>query len=181
MKYAAFFKGINVGGRNKVKMEELRNLLDGLGFGSVKSYIQSGNAVFSSDVSQESLSGLISSEFEKRFGFASAVVIRSGLQLAEIASCKPFGEEAVGEATLHNPDVEHCYVYLSETLLDRKEIEKAAVNGDGDLIHLKEREIYLLCRGSIRDSKAAEGFAKLKTPLTARNMKTIDRVLNMLG
>lgn len=46
MKYAAFLRGVNVGGKNKVKMEMLREMVVALGFENVKTYINSGNVIF---------------------------------------------------------------------------------------------------------------------------------------
>lgn len=51
MRYLALFRGINVGGKNIVKMKELRELFTELGFVNVRSYIQSGNLLFTSDKS----------------------------------------------------------------------------------------------------------------------------------
>ena len=46
MKYVAFLRGINVGGKNKIKMERLREICAALGFENVKTYINSGNMIF---------------------------------------------------------------------------------------------------------------------------------------
>ena len=81
MKYVAFFRGLNVGGKNIVKMSDLSRLFTDIGFHDVKTYIQSGNVVFSSDTEQHLLIPLIEQAFVKQFGFASAVVIRSGEEL----------------------------------------------------------------------------------------------------
>lgn len=55
MRYLALFRGINAGGKNSVKMQELRELFLELGFKDVRSYIQSGNIVFSSDSELEKI------------------------------------------------------------------------------------------------------------------------------
>ena len=66
MKCVAFFRGINVGGKNTVKMSELSRLLIGLGFQNVKMYIQSGNAIFSSDMEYRLLAPKIEQAFEEQ-------------------------------------------------------------------------------------------------------------------
>lgn len=53
MKYVAFFRGINVGGKNKVKMDDLKKMFAECGFADIKTYIQSGNVVFTSDMDKD--------------------------------------------------------------------------------------------------------------------------------
>ena len=93
MKYVAFFRGINVGGKNIVKMSDLSRLFIGLGFHDVKTYIQSGNVLFSSDKEQILLVPLIEQAFEEQFRFPSAVVVRSGEEIKRIVDSLPFGAE----------------------------------------------------------------------------------------
>ena len=59
MIYAVFLKGINVGGHNIVKMADFRQMLEGLGYAGVKTYIQSGNAVFSCEGGENKISNEI--------------------------------------------------------------------------------------------------------------------------
>ena len=75
MKYAALFRGINVGGKNIVKMADLRQLLWDLGLGKVQTYLQSGNAVFESALEEITLRDKIQDGFAERFGFESIVLI----------------------------------------------------------------------------------------------------------
>lgn len=59
MKYAALFRGINVGGKNIVKIAKLKKLFADLGFESVRTYIQSGNVVFEADEKPDAVAGAI--------------------------------------------------------------------------------------------------------------------------
>ena len=69
MKYVAFLRGINVGGKNKVKMETLREILSAQGFENVKTYINSGNVIFETDKTDDlKLAGQIEKAIEKEFG-----------------------------------------------------------------------------------------------------------------
>lgn len=67
--YIAFLRGINVGGHNKIKMQELRNLLTNMGLDKVNTYIQSGNIVFQSEENAEQLQHQIEQEIRNYFGF----------------------------------------------------------------------------------------------------------------
>lgn len=84
----ALLRGVNVGGHKKVPMSELREVLSGIGCRSVATYIQSGNAVFSSDMMPEEAETAIEQAISSRFGFAVAVVVRTlaGWRAYETAS-----------------------------------------------------------------------------------------------
>jgi len=181
MNYVAFFRGINVGGKNMVKMSELCQLFVGLGFQNVKTYIQSGNVIFSSDREQRLLPPMIEQAFEEQFGFQSTVVIRSDIEIASIVDSLPLGAAEIEEARNEVPDVEHIYIYLSESSIDIEKINQLCASYNGkDRIHSKNREVYLLCFQSIRDSKLASLLTKLPQQLTARNLKTMKKISSML-
>jgi len=179
--YVAFFRGINVGGKNIVKMSDLARLFAELGFSGVKTYIQSGNVIFSTDAEQSLLAPMIEQAFNERFGFASAVIIRPGEEIASIVGSLPFDETEIERAQTANPDVEHIYVYLSEDVINAEEINQICARyGGEDRYYLTDREIYLLCQQSVRDSKLAAAFAKLPQPLTSRNLKTLNKIIQLL-
>lgn len=77
MIYVALLRGINVGGNAKVEMSKLKLLFEKLGFKNVKTYINSGNVVFSDNKEQESeLVAIIEAAIEKTFGFNVSVIVR---------------------------------------------------------------------------------------------------------
>ena len=177
MKYVAFFRGINVGGKNIVKMSDLSQLFIGLGFYAVKTYIQSGNVIFSSDMERHLLIPVIEQTFEEQFGFPSAVVIRSDAEIESIVDSLPFGTSVIEQAKKENPDVEHIYIYLSNSDIDIEKVSQLCASYNGkDRFQIMNREIYLLCFQSIRDSKLATMLAKLPNPLTSRNLKTMEKI-----
>ena len=181
MKYVAFFRGINVGGKNIVKMSALTRMFSGLGFLDVKTYIQSGNVIFSSAMEQHLLIPLIGQTFEEQFGFPSAVIIRSGAEIESIVDSLPFGTAEIEQAQNENPDVEHIYIYLSNSDVDTENVDRlCALYNGADRFQIINREIYLLCFQSIRDSKLAAMLTKLPQPLTSRNLKTIKKIASML-
>ena len=181
MRYAAFFRGINVGGKNTVKMSDLRQIFFDLGFQNAKTYIQSGNAVFSSGIEQRLLGSLLEQAFEERFGFQSAVVVRSDAEIANIIESLPFGAAEIEQAESETPDVEHIYIYLSGSAIDIEKASRLCASYTGnDKFQIMNREIYLLCFQSIRDSKLAALLTKLPQPLTVRNLKTIKKISLML-
>ena len=181
MKFVAFFRGINVGGKNTVKMSELSHIFIGSGFQNVKTYIQSGNVIFSSDMEQHLLPPMIEQAFEKQFGFQSVVVIRSDTEIIKIVDSLPFGVTEMEQVQNSTPDVEHVYIYLSASNLDTEKVNQICASYNGkDRFHIRNREVYLLCYQSIRDSKLAALLSKLPQQLTARNLKTMKKISLML-
>ncbi len=181
MRYIAFFRGINVGGKNIVKMASLKQLFCDIGFEAVQTYIQSGNVIFETDKSEEDIFPMLIKAFTASFGFACAVMLRTADEVMEIAQNMPFTGEELAEAAAANPDVEHVYVYMADGEPNADELANILAHYSGeDKVLVKRREIYLLCQQSIRDSKLAGALAKLKMPLTARNLKTINNLCALL-
>ncbi|MBI3871518.1 MAG: DUF1697 domain-containing protein [candidate division Zixibacteria bacterium] len=90
-RYAAFLRGINVGGRNLVKMDDLSRLFTSLGFDDVKTYIQSGNVIFDSPAQDsEALVGKIEKGLLKLLDNPIAVFVRTIPELEEIVKRDPF-------------------------------------------------------------------------------------------
>lgn len=91
--FVFLFRGINVGGHQKVRMDELKELHVSLGFRDVVSYIQSGNIVCTSDDADTAqVQKCIEDGFGKRFGFRVGVVVRTSTELKEIIEKNPFSE-----------------------------------------------------------------------------------------
>jgi len=90
-RYLALLRGINVGGKNPVPMAELRATFEDGGYGDVRTYIQSGNVLFSSDRPAKELEDSIEALLEARFGIPLVVVVRSHRQLRSIVEKAPDG------------------------------------------------------------------------------------------
>ena len=88
-RYVALLRGINVGGRNKVPMAELRAAFEDAGHTDVRTYIQSGNVVFGSTAPRASLEADIESMLEGHLGYPLVVVVRSHAQLRSVVAKAP--------------------------------------------------------------------------------------------
>lgn len=86
----ALLRGVNVSGHNKLPMADFRSLLGELGYGSVATYIQSGNAVFDSDRSERQVSEAIRAALADRFGIATPVLVRDAARLEAVLEADPF-------------------------------------------------------------------------------------------
>jgi len=101
--YIALLRAVNVGGYGKLSMVEFRKLLEGLGFGNVQTYIQSGNAVFDAPGSAKKVGATIAAALEKLLGARVDVMIRTHEELGRVIAGNPFAKEVEedGGARVH--------------------------------------------------------------------------------
>lgn len=166
--FIALFRGINVGGKNRLPMQELVAFLDALGARKIKTYIQSGNAVFqSAERDTSKLSDKISLEIKKHRGFEPYVLVLGLDDIEKAIAENPFPEAKADPSTLHlgflafapeNPDLKKC-----ERL--KKESER---------FHLGASVFYLHAPEGVGRSKLAASVEKLLgVPMTYRNWRTV--------
>lgn len=178
--YIALLRGINVGGKNIIKMTELKQIFESIGLCEVQAYIQSGNVLFKSNGEEEFLRKNIENEIKVNFGLSITVILRTAAELEQIILNCPFTEEEISEAE-SSSKVESLYVSL---LIHAPSQEKIEIfnnyKSDSDEYQIVNREVYLLLSHSIRDSKLANNLKRLDVPATVRNWKTINK-LSMLA
>lgn len=181
MKYTALFRGINVGGKNIVKMNDLKELLLGLELKDVRTYLQSGNAVFESSLDEAPLREKIQAGFLSRFGFESCVIIRSLEEMRQLTANLPFTAEEITKAEAADPLVEHLYVYFLNDPPEKSKLDLLSGGLEGpDKVVAGPRELYLLTHQSIRKSKLAIRMAKTFDTATVRNWKSVSNLYEML-
>lgn len=174
--YIALLRGINVGGKNMIKMADLKHTFEALSLGRVQTYIQSGNVLFESDEEEKTLRNRIEREIEAVFGFSVTVVLRTAAELKQVIGNCPFSKEAVAEAEALSK-VESLYVSFLIEEPSQERIERLnAYRSENDECRIIGREVYLLFRNSIRNSKLANNLEKLNVPATVRNWKTINKL-----
>lgn len=174
MKYAAFLRGINVGGKNKIKMETLREVFaDTLGFENVKTYINSGNVVFDAPGRQDQqIAAEIEKAIEKNFSLSIRVMVRTFNEIEEIIENNPFDGQFENEKDLH-------VLFLDEKLPEEKRAALLANNSENEKFAVQNREIYCLLRAGFSDSLMGKDYIgkKLKVSATARNWRTVNKIL----
>lgn len=174
--YIALLRGINVGGKNIMKMVDLRRVFEVMNLSEVQTYIQSGNVLFKSDEEEEPLCKRIEHEIEEAFGFFVPVILRTAEDLERIISNCPFSAEEILEAE-SSSEGESLYVSLMlHAPTQEKMVCLKVYKADSDDYKIEGREVYLLFRNSIRNSKLANNLQKLDVPATARNWKTINKL-----
>jgi uncharacterized protein (DUF1697 family) len=177
--YAALLRGVNVGGNRKVPMAELRRLLAGLGHGAVRTYLNSGNAVFTSDNDdQDALAAALEEALEKHFGFKVACMVRSSSYLRAVAEDCPFSSNELEGRQLH------VTFYSGPATPERfAAIDKAAYLPEE--FRLGDQVLYLYAPEGLAKSKLAEAVSRpalLKgLDATARNWNTVKALVELTG
>jgi uncharacterized protein (DUF1697 family) len=170
--FIALFRGINVGGNNILPMKELVDVLESLGLQNVKTYKQSGNAVFQSKTGDvKLLAQKIGSAIKKSKGFEPKILLLEASAFAQAIKSNPYPEAEAN--TLHL-----SFLYStppSSSLQALAEIKKA-----NESFHLAKDVFYLQAPDGIGRSKLATSLERLLgVPATSRNWNTVCKLLAM--
>ncbi|MGW6023590.1 DUF1697 domain-containing protein [Streptomyces sp. NPDC055099] len=175
--YAALLRGINVGGSRKLPMAELRTLLTGLGFGDVRTHLQSGNAVFTSEDSDEdALAARVGEAIQGHFGFDVSVLVRDGAYLKAVADACPFPAASLEGKQLH-------VTYFSEPVDTARldSIDQTAFLPEE--FRLGDRALYLYAPDGLGRSKLGEVLSRpalFKGVIaTSRNWNTVTKLVEL--
>ena len=172
--FIALLRGINVGGKNILPMKELVSLLTEMGLSKVKTYIQSGNVVFQSEIEDAAaLSKAIVAKIEKGYGFDVSVIVLSIQSLQKAMASNPFPEGEQDPKTLH-------LFFLSEPLTDPDIANIETIKKDSEQFQLTDQVFYLYAPDGIGRSKLAANVEKaLGVVTTARNWRSTNKILSM--
>ncbi|NJO92577.1 MAG: DUF1697 domain-containing protein [Chloroflexia bacterium] len=99
-KYLALLRGVNVSGKNLIKMKDFQAILQENGFNNVITYIQSGNIIFESEITDnEKNADIISQLITNKFGFNVPVIVLTLAELKNLIEYNPFTPEANEDPT----------------------------------------------------------------------------------
>ena len=135
--YLALLRGINVGGKNIIKMNDLRQCFESMGFRNVKTYIQSGNVIFSSNqTDQASLCFFIENQLSEHFSYTSKVALFSQQEMKTIMDEAP--ENFSNSQAEYKSDV----IFLRPPLTPDKVISKVKIRKDIDFVAVGKHALY---------------------------------------
>jgi uncharacterized protein (DUF1697 family) len=169
-RYAAFLRGVNVGGRI-VKMADVRACLAEAGLQNVTTLLQSGNVVFESDLAAADLKKLIETTLTETFEYPAKVQVVPIERLQKIVDDYPFGVAG---------DQQHDYVIFIENGLEKELLAEAYDLAAGEKVQTGDGVIYWrVDKGSTLGSDFAKTLSKTKykTFNTNRNIKTLRKML----
>jgi uncharacterized protein (DUF1697 family) len=172
-RHIALLRAINLGSRNRVSMPELRELLTGLGYGDVKTLVQSGNVVLTSRVSPRRLERDLQRQIADGLGVDTPVVVRTRDELAKVIERDPFGAEA------DNPKL-YQVTFLAEKPSAALARELSEADVAPERIELIGRELYTWHPDGIQRSKVDRLRTSSRLPTgTARNWNTVTKLLEL--
>lgn len=177
VRQVALLRGINVGGNKLVDMATLRAVLTDLGYADVRTYLQSGNAIFSSDISAAGGAGAaaaIEDAIVGQFGFGCRVVVRTAAELDAVKAADPL------LGLLGNPS-RHLVGFLAAP--PEPDGAQRLTDGDygDDVLRIVDEHLYLWCPNGITGSP----FGKLNfdrilgVAVTMRNWNTVTKLAEM--
>jgi uncharacterized protein (DUF1697 family) len=169
--YVALLRGINVGGKNLVAMAPLRDVFEGLAFGDVRTYIQSGNVIFSAPVRPKP--EVLQAAVTDRFGVSPIVVLRTPAELTRAMAANPFAKA----------DPSGLYIgFLSKTPA------KAAVTSldherfSPDQFAVIGKEVFFHLPKSMARTKVPDYLnRRLGVAMTIRNQKSLAALIERCG
>jgi uncharacterized protein (DUF1697 family) len=172
--YVALFRGINVGGRNRLPMRELVDVLRGMGLQGIRTYIQSGNVVFQSDATDTlRLGESISVAVSESHGFSPRVLVLTLDEFEAAAESNPFPEAVSDHKTLH--------LYFLSAEPENPDLEALeSIRADSERFTLQGKVFYLHAPDGIGRSRLAARVEKaLGVAATARNWRSVTEIMAM--
>ncbi len=168
-RYACMIRAVNVGGRRKMRMAELRDLCGRLGLADVQTYLQSGNLIAGTSLGPEAVSRLLVDGICSAFGYSEVqVFVRTAEQLGALIDANPFLDGRRDKTKLHATFLASPPRPDALGALDPSRYAP-------DEFSLGSQVVYVHCPGGYGRTKLNNGFfeRKLRQPATTRNWKTV--------
>jgi uncharacterized protein (DUF1697 family) len=175
-RYGLLLRGVNVGTKNSLPMSELRMMLAKVGCTDVTTYVQSGNAVFTTALAVPALTKAIEQALERHMGRPIATTLRTEAQLKAIVDSNPFAAEATNPSYL-------CVTFLSHVPTAAAVAPLRALDLGPERLLIAGKEIYTWHPSGQGRSPLAVAIGKLRLrgAVTTRNWNTVRKLLEMLG
>jgi uncharacterized protein (DUF1697 family) len=165
--FVALLRAVNVGGRGKLAMSDLKALCEAAGLAQVRTYIASGNVLFESDRAEAEIKTVIEAALAAHAGRPAQVAVRTGAEMAGVVADNPFPGRAPNRTVA---------IFLDAP--PPSDALTGATGRNGEEIALGRREIYVHYGDGMADSKLRIPAARSGT---ARNLNTIAKLAEMAG
>ncbi|WP_069880594.1 DUF1697 domain-containing protein [Bosea sp. BIWAKO-01] len=163
--YIALLRAVNVGGTGKLPMSTLKAMCEEAGLRQVRTYIASGNVVFTSDADEAQIKRVLEEKLRTHAGKPVDVLVRSAAEMSGVLARNPFADK---------PGNRTVAIFVDEPLPADALDNARSINGE--LMHLAQREVYVFYGDGMADSR-------LRIPAchagTARNMNTVAKLVQM--
>jgi uncharacterized protein (DUF1697 family) len=169
--YVALLRGINVGGKHKLAMRDLKKIFEQAGCANVATHIQSGNVIFeASRTIAAAVPGAVQWAIEKHAGFATPVIVRSAGQMRAIIDHNPYAKDS---------DANRLHVmFLSNEPAATAVASLGRLRGHPDDFTVSGSNIYLRLLNGVAGTKLTNAWfdRELETISTGRNWRTTTRL-----
>jgi uncharacterized protein (DUF1697 family) len=167
--FIALLRGINVSGRNKIPMSELRSLCGDLGWGDVQTYIQSGNLLFQAGGTPAKLEAELEGAIERHFGLSIHVIVRAAADWPAYVRGNPYPDVSQSEPN-------HVMLGLAKAPPKPDAVEKLRERATaGEQIVQVGDALWFHYQSSMARSKLTPALLDrlVGSPVTARNWRTV--------
>ena len=173
--FVAMLRGVNVGGRHRLPMAELRSIASELGLAAPETYIQSGNLIFSTERPPNDLGATLAAAISTRMGFAVPVVVVAGGALADLIRENPYVASCPAE-TLH-------ITFLSIAPQSQRVAALDPARSPGDRFVVQGAAVHLHCPAGFRDTRLTVDWfeRQLGGTATCRNWNTVLALANLVA
>jgi uncharacterized protein (DUF1697 family) len=175
--YVALLRGINVGGKNLIKMPALKAAFEADGFEQVTTYIQSGNVLFASSGARSELTRRIEKLLADAFDYIPTVVVRSRTQMRAIVDAAPMGFGAEPAKYRYN------VLFLKEPLTAKAAMRSLDTKPGVDQAHAGTGVLYFTYLTSKATQSRISKIAgsPIYPSITIRNWNTTTKLLRLMG
>lgn len=173
--YVALLRGINVGGHTKVEMPKLKACFEKLGFENVKTYINSGNIIFTDTRSESGVIRLIEKTLKETFGFDLKVVVRSLAQIKSVVNKIP--SDWVNDQSMKT-DV----IFLRPEIDNKSILKQVSINPDIEKVrYMPGALVWNIDRKNVtRGSGVKLIKSDVYANMTVRNVNTVRKLLELM-
>ena len=171
MQWVALLRGVNVGGV-KVRMAPLRKLAEGQGWTDVRTYIASGNLVFSAEGNELELAEQLRSQLRSDIGVDTPIKVLSSAKIQHVLAKHPWQPEKGNQS--------HVYFCWDPPTID--ELLYADLKAPEEELRLIDGQLHLYAPAGIGHSRLAEKLGKVVqgSEMTGRNLNTIRKLVEMV-
>ena len=175
-RFALLLRGVNVGTKNSLPMAELRAMLTKIGCTDVRTYVQSGNAVFGTKLKTAEFTPAIEKALERYMGRPIVTALRTRKQMQAVIDGNPFAKVATNPRYL-------CVTFLSHVPTKSEMAPLFAQDWKPELFKAAGKEIYTWHPNGQGRSPLAAALGKLplRGAVTTRNWNTVLKLSEMLG
>jgi uncharacterized protein (DUF1697 family) len=175
--YIVLLRGVMPSGKNKVPMVRLREVLSGVGFGNVRTYVQSGNVLVDTGLSADEVGKSVRELIKKHIGPDLAVVVRTGPELQKVLEENPFQQ---------GYDISRVFFVVLAQIPAMEKVQELSAQDFGDeklAFSTTKDTAYMYIPGPYGRGRLSNNFLekKLGVSATMRNFNTMSRLVEMSG